>query len=300
MKAPDANADPAIAWKALAEGNARFVAGKPEHRGQTIEHRARLAASQKPIAMLFGCADSRVAAEIIFDQGLGEMFVVRTAGHVIDSAVLGSIDYAVTVLNVALIVVLGHDDCGAVKATLRALDGGAIPNGYVRDIVERVVPSILLGRRDGLTPVRDLEARHVTETVAQLCNRSAAIAERLDAATLAIVGATYQLADGRVKLRDIRGDVRAGERLHVPLGDDSPEYTPLGICRCRVRKECRTSSGGSGAQGCALRSKRQHRSTELWAALAGDSAAWRSLRSQPPPFRSPWRVMSAPRRCWWA
>ena len=68
--------------------------------------------------MLFGCADSRVAAEIIFDQGLGDMFVVRTAGHVIDSAVLGSIEYAVTVLNVPLIVVLGHDSCGAVKATL--------------------------------------------------------------------------------------------------------------------------------------------------------------------------------------
>ena len=68
--------------------------------------------------MLFGCADSRVAAEIIFDQGLGDMFVVRTAGHVIDSAVLGSIEYAVTVLDVPLIVVLGHDSCGAVKATL--------------------------------------------------------------------------------------------------------------------------------------------------------------------------------------
>ena len=68
--------------------------------------------------MLFGCADSRVAAEIIFDQGLGDMFVVRTAGHVVDSAVLGSIEYAVTVLDVPLIVVLGHDSCGAVKATL--------------------------------------------------------------------------------------------------------------------------------------------------------------------------------------
>ena len=68
--------------------------------------------------MVFGCADSRVAAEIIFDQGLGDMFVVRTAGHVIDSAVLGSVEYAVTVLNVPLIVVLGHDSCGAVKATL--------------------------------------------------------------------------------------------------------------------------------------------------------------------------------------
>ena len=131
--------------------------------------------------MVFGCADSRVAAEIIFDQGLGDMFVVRTAGHVIDSAVLGSVEYAVTVLNVPLIVVLGHDSCGAVKATLAALDDGAVPGGYVRDVVERVTPSILLGRRDGLTRVDEFEARHVNETAAQLRSRSTAIADRVDA-----------------------------------------------------------------------------------------------------------------------
>ena len=131
--------------------------------------------------MVFGCADSRVAAEIIFDQGLGDMFVVRTAGHVIDSAVLGSIEYAVTVLNVPLIAVLGHDSCGAVKATLAALDDGVVPGGYVRDIVERVTPSILLGRRDGLTRVDEFEARHVNETAAQLRGRSTAIAEAVAA-----------------------------------------------------------------------------------------------------------------------
>ena len=109
------NSSPVTAWKALKEGNERFVAGKPEHPSQSIEHRASLAGGQKPTAVVFGCADSRVAAEIIFDQGLGDMFVVRTAGHVIDSAVLGSIEYAVTVLNVPLIVVLGHDSCGAVQ-----------------------------------------------------------------------------------------------------------------------------------------------------------------------------------------
>src|SRR6476469_9701418 len=127
------NTNPVAAWKALKEGNERFVAGKPEHPSQSISHRASLAASQKPTAVVFGCADSRLAAEIIFDQGLGDMFVVRTAGHVIDSAVLGSVEYAVSVLDVPLIVVLGHDSCGAVKATLAALDGGEVPTGYVRD-----------------------------------------------------------------------------------------------------------------------------------------------------------------------
>ncbi|MBI3212851.1 MAG: carbonic anhydrase [Mycobacterium sp.] len=201
------NTSPVTAWKALKEGNERFVAGKPVHPSQSIEYRASLAGSQKPTAVLFGCADSRVAAEIIFDQGLGDMFVVRTAGHVIDSAVLGSVEYAVTVLNVPLIAVLGHDSCGAVQATLDALDEGAVPGGYVRDVVERVTPSILLGRRDGLTRVDEFEARHVTETGAQLIQRSTAISERVADGRLAIVGLTYQLADGQVRLREHIGDI---------------------------------------------------------------------------------------------
>jgi carbonic anhydrase len=201
------NSNPVAAWKALKEGNERFVAGKPEHPSQSVEYRTKLAEGQRPTAVVFGCGDSRVAAEIIFDQGLGDMFVVRTAGHVIDSAVLGSIEFAVTVLNVPLIAVLGHDSCGAVKATLSALDEGVVPGGYVRDIVERVTPSILLGRRDGLTRVDEFEARHVTETGAQLCNRSTAIAKRIDEGSLAIVGLTYHLADGRVVLRDHLGDI---------------------------------------------------------------------------------------------
>ena len=79
------NTSPAKAWKALKEGNERFVSGHPEHPSQSIEHRASLAVAQRPTAVVFGCADSRVAAEIIFDQGLGDMFVVRTAGHVIET-----------------------------------------------------------------------------------------------------------------------------------------------------------------------------------------------------------------------
>lgn len=148
-----------------------------------------------------------MAAELIFDQGLGDMFVVRTAGHVMDSAVLGSIEFAVAVLGVPLIVVLGHDSCGAVKATLTALDDGVLPGGYVRDVVERVTPSILLGRREGLTRTDEFEARHVVETGAQLLARSTTIAEKVAAGELAIVGATYHLAEGQVALRQVIGDV---------------------------------------------------------------------------------------------
>jgi carbonic anhydrase len=201
------NTNPVTAWKALKEGNERFVAGRPEHPSQSVEHRAGLAAGQTPTAAIFGCADSRVAAELIFDQGLGDLFVVRTAGQAIDSAVLGSIEYAVTVLNVPLIVIVGHDSCGAVKAALGAIDDGAIPAGFVRDVVERVAPSILMGRRDGLSRIDEFEERHVRETVAQLMARSTAIAERVAAGTLAIAGITYHLADGQAVLCDHIGDI---------------------------------------------------------------------------------------------
>ncbi len=201
------NSNPISAWKALKEGNERFVAGKPAHPSQSIDHRASLAGGQKPTAVIFGCADSRVAAELIFDQGLGDVFVVRTAGQAIDSAVLGSIEYAVAVLNVPLIVVLGHNSCGAVKATIDALDNGAIPGGFVRDVVERVVPSVLAGRRDGLSRVDEFEERHVSETLKQLAARSSTIADRVSEGTLALAGVTYQLAEGRAELVDHIGDI---------------------------------------------------------------------------------------------
>lgn len=204
---PMPNTNPSSAWKALKEGNERFVAGQPAHPSQSVDHRATLAAGQRPTAVVFGCADSRVAAEIIFDQGLGDMFVVRTAGHVIDSAVMGSIEYAVAVLDVPLIVVLGHDSCGAIESTLDALDRGVIPRGYVRDLVERVTPSVLTGRREGLTQVDEFEAHHVRETAAQLLSRSTTILERIPTGELAIVGLTYHLADGRVALRASVGDI---------------------------------------------------------------------------------------------
>jgi carbonic anhydrase len=201
------SSNPISAWKSLKEGNERFVAGKPAHPSQSVKHRASLAGGQKPTAVVFGCADSRVAAELIFDQGLGDMFVVRTAGQAIDSAVLGSIEFGVTVLGVPLVVVLGHDSCGAVKAALGAIEDGAIPAGFVRDVVERVAPSILMGRRDGLSRVDEFEERHVRETVAQLLSRSTAIAERVSAGTLAVAGVTYHLADGRAALVDHVGDI---------------------------------------------------------------------------------------------
>lgn len=201
------NSNPVSAWKALRQGNDRFVSGTSLHPSQGVADRAKLVGGQHPTAVLFGCGDSRVAAEIIFDQGLGDMFVVRTAGHVIDDAVLGSIEYAVGVLNVPLIVVLGHDSCGAVKATLDALDDGNVPPGFIRSIVERVAPSILKGRREGLSTVDELEGRHVVETGALLMQRSRIIAEKVESGACAIAGVTYKLSDGRTHLQGAVGDI---------------------------------------------------------------------------------------------
>ncbi|NLU82118.1 carbonic anhydrase [Rhodococcus sp. HNM0569] len=201
------NSNPISAWKALRQGNERFVTDTAVHPSQGVADRAKLVSAQHPTAALFGCGDSRVAAEIIFDQGLGDMFVVRTAGHVVDGSVLGSIEYAVEVLNVPLIVVLGHDSCGAVRATLDALDHGTVPGGFIRDVVERVTPSILMGRNDGLTSADELGVRHVNVTAKLLTERSQIIAERIKDGRLAIVGVTYKLADGRAQLRSVVGDV---------------------------------------------------------------------------------------------
>lgn len=177
------------------------------HPSQNTERREDLVAAQHPKAVLFGCSDSRVAAEIIFDQGLGDLFVIRTAGHIIDTAVLGSIEYAVHLLDTPLIVVLGHDSCGGVAAAVEALKTGEVPPGFLRDVVEKVSPSILNGRREGLTTIDDFEARHILETGELLEQRSKIISERVEAGKLAIVGVTYKLDDGHAYLRSVIGDV---------------------------------------------------------------------------------------------
>ena len=149
---------PAEAWATLRAGNDRFVADAPLHPSQGADRRRETSAAQHPHTVLFGCSDSRVAAEIIFDQGLGDMFVVRTAGHVVDTTVLGSIEYGVDILSAPLVVVLGHDSCGAVGAAVETLTTGAQADGFVRAVVDRVIPSIakITVQHSGITPAIDL------------------------------------------------------------------------------------------------------------------------------------------------
>lgn len=199
--------NPISAWASLRDGNHRFVEGEMRHPSQNTQRRQDSVAAQHPKAVLFGCSDSRVAAEIIFDQGLGDLFVIRTAGHIIDTAVLGSIEYAVHLLETPLIVILGHDNCGGVGAAMDALRTGEIPPGFLRDVVEKVSPSILNGRREGLVTTDDLEARHILETGELLQQRSKIVSDRIDSGDLAIVGVTYKLSDGHAYLRSVIGDV---------------------------------------------------------------------------------------------
>lgn len=173
-----AHPTPAEAWQLLKEGNARFVSGDVRHPNQNAARRSSLTDSQHPVAAIFGCSDSRLAAEIIFDVGLGDVFVVRTAGQVIDDAVLGSLEFSVDTLKVPLIAVLGHDSCGAVSAALQSAQSGDMPSGYVRDLVERILPSVLSARRAGSETVNETVEEHVKQTVARLNNHSARYAFR--------------------------------------------------------------------------------------------------------------------------
>jgi carbonic anhydrase len=191
---------PAEALAELEAGNHRFVTGAPVHPNQDARRRTALAEAQLPFAVVFGCSDSRLAAEIIFDQGLGDLFVVRTAGHTIGPEVLGSIEYAVTLLDTPLVVVLGHNSCGAVKAARDAVNDGVRASGHVRAVVNAVVPSVRLAltrRIDDIDRIVDL---HIERTVDHLLSHSEALAMAVRSGRCVVVGMSYQLTDGRVRL----------------------------------------------------------------------------------------------------
>lgn len=209
---------PQQAWDRLARGNSRFVSGERLHPNQDVDRRNELTEGQAPFAVLFGCGDSRVAAEMIFDQGLGDLFVVRTAGHVLDPCVVGSIEFGVEVLGTPLVVVMGHDSCGAVKAGIEATSTGEFPGGYIRDVAEKVMPSVIQAAQKDLVSVDEVGAWHVRRTVRMLATRSAIIAKALDEGRAAIVGVNYALSDGQVHLLTHLGDIDGtGETL--PMSD---------------------------------------------------------------------------------
>jgi carbonic anhydrase len=198
---------PGRVWKELLAGNERFVSGTPLHPRQDVERRETLAEGQHPVAAIFGCADSRLAAEIIFDLGLGDAFVVRNAGQVASDSAIASLEYAVAVLNVPLILVLGHDACGAVASAIASQGADADPlPPHIAQLISPILPAV---HRVAGTPAdqpvdpatvdaSEVGKEHLRDTVAELLARSEILSDAVAANLLAIVGANYRLQEGRV------------------------------------------------------------------------------------------------------
>lgn len=199
---------PREAWAAMVAGNHRFVTGDPAHPRQDIDVREALAEKQRPFAALFGCADSRLSAEIIFDVGLGDLFVVRNAGQVIGETILGSLEYSVEVLGVPLILVLGHDECGAIRATMDSVAGNLAAEGqFIHHLVDQIRPTVLEANASGKTEIDEVTEWHVQDTINEMLTRSKTISDAVKAGKLGVVGANYKLALGEIHPIVMVGDI---------------------------------------------------------------------------------------------
>ena len=189
---------PADALAELIAGNRRFVSGRPLH-GHEVSAAAAASGGQLPHAVVLGCIDSRVPLEAIFDQTFGSICVVRSGGHVVDRAVLGSVGFAVSALDVPLIMVLGHVRCGAVAATVQALRAGERPGGDVGYLVDEIAPAVeSVGLADPDATAKAMRA-HVGRTVRRLQDITG-VPEAIAAGRVAIAGAVYDLDTGEVEL----------------------------------------------------------------------------------------------------
>ncbi|BCB78260.1 carbonic anhydrase [Phytohabitans flavus] len=195
--APDT---PQKALDRLLAGNRRFRSGHAIHPNQTLRRLQEVAAGQHPFAITLGCADSRVPPELLFDQGLGDIFDNRVAGNIVDDLLLGSVEFAVEEFAPPLLMVLGHERCGAITATIEALESGGAAPGHIGAIVDALTPIIEpLLESEGDRVENGVQA-NVRAQVQQLLTTSHIIAERVAAGTLAVVGARFDLDTGRVTL----------------------------------------------------------------------------------------------------
>jgi carbonic anhydrase len=199
---------PREAWQAMLDGYHRFVSGDLAHPRQDIDRREALAQKQTPFAALFGCADSRLSAEIIFDVGLGDFFVVRNAGQVIGETILGSLEYAVEVLGVPIILVLGHDECGAIRAAIDDVEGKMNADGvFIHKLVDQIRPTVLAANAQGMHEFDDVTELHVQDTINEMLTSSSLIADAVKQGKLAVVGANYKLTLGEIHPIVTIGDI---------------------------------------------------------------------------------------------
>ncbi|WP_306210327.1 carbonic anhydrase [Actinoplanes sp. RD1] len=191
---------PGAALELLLAGNRRVVAGKPTHPNHSAAQRRKVATAQHPFAITLGCADSRVSPEVLFDRGVGDIFDNRVAGNIVDDLLLGSVEFAVAEFATPLIMVLGHERCGAIKATLGVVRDGGTPPGHIGAIVHALRPVVepLAGGSGDV--VEQAVQDNVRTQAAALINRSELIRERVAAGALRVVGARYDLDTGRVTI----------------------------------------------------------------------------------------------------
>ena len=190
---------PDEALELLKEGNKEFLAGEPYHGMTDRQRRLEIARTQTPFAVLVGCSDSRVSPELLFGRGLGELFVIRVAANTVDQAALGSIEYAVEHLGVPLIVVLGHERCGAVQAAVSVVEENATFPGAIGDMVAPIIPAVLKAQSSSGDLLDNAVRENVLRVVARLVVSGPVIGEPLASGGLKIVPARYDLDDGRVE-----------------------------------------------------------------------------------------------------
>lgn len=183
-------------FKELMDGNARYVSSTTICQTDLHNRRAELVQKQNPFAVIVCCSDSRVPPEIVFDQHLGDLFVVRVAGNVIDTLALGSIEYAVQVLGSRLVMVLGHANCGAVNA---ALSGAKAP-GHVEDILEKIQPAVEAARHDHGDLLENAIKANVRNSVAAIQGSEPILKPLVAKEKIKVVGGYYHLDSGKVEL----------------------------------------------------------------------------------------------------
>ena len=198
---------PQQALQRLMDGNQRFVANRLTDPNRSLQRRAEIAKSQQPFATILGCVDSRVPPELVFDRGLGDLFVIRTAGQVIDEAVLGSIEFGSFELKIPLIMVLGHERCGAIKASIEVLEHGggehrrgkgepaAVP-GEIGYLVKSLKPAIDKAHAWGMGDLAENAMRANVSLTVQRLKKSPVLAAAEESGRLKIVGARYDLDSG--------------------------------------------------------------------------------------------------------
>jgi carbonic anhydrase len=197
--APDAQ----HAIELLIEGNRRFATGHPTHPHESQEWRESLTSGQHPYAVILGCSDSRVSPEVVFDEGLGELFVVREAGHVADDDTLGSIEYAVEHLHVPLIVVLGHQSCGAVAAAVGAVLRDEPVEGHILRLVDDIAPAVVETHAESERFLDEAVHANIRQVVRRLRTCGPILRTHEQRGEVRVVGAYYPLQTGIVQWLEV-------------------------------------------------------------------------------------------------